>query len=159
MLGSILDLGEVEVEEIMVHRKYVKMIDFDMPIDELVNQVMNSPFTRTPVWKDDKDNIVCVIHSRLVLKELLSVNGDVSKVDINKAMMDPWFITETTCLSDQLEAFRKRREHFSIVFYYMKNIRQLQAWYYLRVDLFPKWVRYIISLIIDLKWLKGLKIR
>lgn len=115
MLGSILDLEEVEVEEIMVHRKNVRMVNSDMPIEDLINEVMRSPYTRMPVWKEDQDNIIGVIHSKLVLRELLAVGGDVNKIDIKKTMMDPWFIPETTYLSDQLEAFRKRREHFSIM--------------------------------------------
>jgi len=115
MLGSILDLGEIHVEEIMVHRKNVKMINADTPIEKLIDKVMNSPYTRMPVWRGDKDNIIGVIHSKLVLRELLLVNGDVSKIDLARTMMSPWFISETTLLSDQLEAFRKRREHFSIM--------------------------------------------
>jgi len=115
MLRSILDLAEIEVEEIMVHRKNVKMIDADTPINELIEDVMSSPYTRMPVWKGDKDNIIGVIHSKLLLRELLECGGDISKLNILKTMIEPWFIPESTTLYDQLEAFRKRREHFSIM--------------------------------------------
>lgn len=115
MLKSILDLEEMHVEEIMVHRKDVKMIDADMPVNEIIEEVKASPFTRMPVWKDKKDNIIGVIHSKLVLQELLENGSDVSNINILKTMMEPWFIPESTTLYDQLEAFRERREHFSIM--------------------------------------------
>jgi len=115
MLRSILDLAEMQVEEIMVHRKDVKMIDADMPINEIIEEVKSSSFTRMPVFKDKKDNIIGVIHSKLVLQEVLNNGGDVSNMNILKTMIEPWFIPESTTLYDQLEAFRERREHFSIM--------------------------------------------
>lgn len=115
MLRSILDLADVEVEEIMIHRKNVKMICGDKSINDLVAAVMDSSCTRMPVWKDDPDNIIGVIHTKLLLKEILSCNGRIDKVDLTKTMIKPWFIPVSTTLFDQLQAFRKRREHFAIM--------------------------------------------
>ncbi len=115
MLRSILDLADVEVEEIMIHRKNVKMICGDVSMNQIIDAVMNSSCTRMPVWKDDPDNIIGVIHTKLLLKEILSCKGKVDKVDLTKAMIKPWFIPESTTLFDQLQAFRKRREHFAIM--------------------------------------------
>jgi len=115
MMRSILDLADVHVEEIMVHRKNVQMLNLDQPVAELIEEVMHSVFTRVPVWKDNSDNIIGVIHTKLLLHEILRCNGDISKVNILKAMIEPWFIPESTTLFDQLQAFRKRREHFSIM--------------------------------------------
>lgn len=115
MLRSILDLANVKVEEIMVHRKNVRMINQDWPTAKIVDEVLHSAFTRLPVWKESQDNIVGVIHAKLLLQELRTCGGDVSKLDVKKVMMDPWFIPESTTLFDQLQAFRKRREHFAVM--------------------------------------------
>lgn len=115
MLRSILDLNDVDVEDIMIHRKNVTMINIDSPIEAIVSQVLESPFTRLPLWKDDPDNIVGIIHAKLLLKELQKVDGNVKKVDIANVMMEPWFIPETTALYSQLQAFRERKEHFAVV--------------------------------------------
>jgi Mg2+/Co2+ transporter CorB len=115
MLRSIMDLAEVQVEEIMVHRKNVRMINVDTPVARIIDEVLHSAFTRLPVWKESPDNIVGVIHTKLLLGEMLHCNGDISKVNIGNAMMEPWFIPVSTTLFDQLQAFRKRREHFSIM--------------------------------------------
>jgi len=115
MLRSILDLADVNVEKIMVHRKNVRMINADQPIEKIVDDVMHSSFTRLPVWKESPDNIIGVVHTKLLLQELRLCGGDVTKLDLNRAMMEPWFIPETATLFDQLQEFRRRREHFAIM--------------------------------------------
>ena len=115
MLRSILDLADVNVEKIMVHRKNVRMINADQPVEKIVDDVMHSSFTRLPVWKESPDNIIGVVHTKLLLQELRLCGGDVSKLDLNRAMMEPWFIPETATLFDQLQEFRRRREHFAIM--------------------------------------------
>ncbi|MCU0895393.1 MAG: CNNM domain-containing protein, partial [Rhodospirillales bacterium] len=75
MLRSILDLAEVQVGEIMIHRKNVAMIDADLPIDELVSQVLASPYTRIPLWRESTDNIVGVIHAKALLRAVREGSG------------------------------------------------------------------------------------
>lgn len=115
MLRSILDLGDVEVEDIMVHRKNVFMLDYNLSIDELVQAALDCPYTRVPVWKDDPDDIVGIIHAKLLLRSLHAVDGDVKRLEMHNIMLEPWFIPDTTELYDQLQAFRDRREHFAVV--------------------------------------------
>ncbi len=115
MMRSILDLADVQVEAIMVHRKNVRMIDGDQPIAKIVDEVLHSAFTRLPVWRERPDNIIGVINTKLLLRELSHCHGDVSRVKLENTMREPWFIPESTTLFDQLQAFRKRREHFSIM--------------------------------------------
>ncbi len=115
MLRSILDLVEVDVEEIMVHRKSVSMIDADWPIEKIIESVLDSPYSRMPLWKEKHDNIIGIVHVKWLLRELKKVDGDSSKINIEKVCMGTWYIPETTTLYDQLQAFRARKEHFAIV--------------------------------------------
>lgn len=115
MLRSILDLADVNVAEIMVHRKNVRMINADLPPQRIIDEVLHSAFTRLPVWRESPDNIIGVINTKLLLREMRHCNGDVTKVNIENTILEPWFIPESTTLFDQLQAFRKRREHFSIM--------------------------------------------
>lgn len=115
MLRSILDLVDVEIEDVMTHRSNVVAIDANENINTLVDQVLNSPYTRLPVWEDDPDNIIGVIHAKIMLRELRGVSGNIDKLDIRLMLLEPWFIPETTTLFDQLQAFRERREHFAII--------------------------------------------
>ena len=115
MLKSILDLREVSVEEIMTHRKNVTMINADDKPSDIVKQVLESPFTRVPLYKDNHDNIVGVIHAKALLRSVNSHKGSLDKLDIMSIATTPWFIPETADLIDQLQAFKARREHFAVV--------------------------------------------
>ncbi|TVR81594.1 MAG: HlyC/CorC family transporter [Rhodospirillales bacterium] len=115
MLRSILDLTEVEVGEIMIHRKNVAMIDADQPAEAVVSQVLASPFTRIPLWRDQPDNIVGVLHAKALLRAIGSRSGGLAGLDLVALSSKPWFVPEATTLIDQLQEFRRRREHFALV--------------------------------------------
>lgn len=115
MLRSILDLDDVEVGQIMIHRKNVIMLDVDRPATEIEAQVLASPYTRLPLYRDEPDNVVGVLHAKALLRALQAAGGDVSKVDILAIAAKPWFIPDTSSLLGQLRQFRERREHFALV--------------------------------------------
>lgn len=114
MLRSILDLSEVEVGEIMIHRKNVSMIDADAPTEVIVSQVLASPYTRIPLWRGEADNIIGVIHAKALLRAVRS-QSSLDGIDVVALAVKPWFVPDSTTLLDQLQAFRRRREHFALV--------------------------------------------
>ncbi|HEX6957548.1 MAG TPA: HlyC/CorC family transporter [Ferrovibrio sp.] len=115
MLGSILDLEEVPVGDVMVHRRNMVMLDADLPPDELVRQVLASPHTRIPIWKGDPENVIGVLHAKDLLRALAASGFDQQKLDLPRLLTTPWFVPETTTLRGQLNAFRQRRAHFALV--------------------------------------------
>lgn len=115
MLRSILDLADVDVSEVMHHRQDMVMIDGDSPPSQIVDQVVQSPYTRIPLWRGEMDNIVGVLHAKGLLRQVQVHHGDLDKIDIDAEATPPWFIPESTSLLDQLQAFRRRREHFALV--------------------------------------------
>lgn len=115
MLRSILDLADVWVEEIMTHRNAVQTIDLDQPLEQIVQEVLDSQYTRIPVWRGTPDNIVGVIHAKALLRELQNAGGTLIGIDVAKLASEPWYIPDSTTLFDQLQAFRQRREHFALV--------------------------------------------
>ncbi len=115
MLRSILDLNDVEVGEIMTHRRNVEMIDANQGVEKVIEDVLQSQYTRLPIWKDDPDNIVGIIHAKLLLKDLRDHEGRAHDVDLKSLSVEPWYVPESTTLIDQLQAFRRRREHFAMV--------------------------------------------
>ena len=115
MLRSVLDLGEVQVHEIMTHRTNTATIDVDQPPEDAVKSILKSPYTRIPIWQNSPDNIIGIIHAKALLQEIHKRKGDLKRLSLSALASEPWFIPEQTLLLDQLEAFRKRREHFSLV--------------------------------------------
>jgi Mg2+/Co2+ transporter CorB len=115
MLHSILDLDDVPVSDIMVHRGNMTMLDADLPVEEVVNQALSSPHTRIPIYRGDPDNIVGVLHAKALLRAMHANQWKFEGLDIVALAGKPWFIPDSTNLLAQLEAFRSRHEHFAIV--------------------------------------------
>jgi Mg2+/Co2+ transporter CorB len=115
MLRSILDLAEVSVAEIMVHRRNLETIDLALGSEAIVAAVLASRHTRLPLWREKPDNIVGVLHAKDLLRALSAARGNAAGLDVARIAGKPWFIPDTTTLHDQLHAFRQRREHFAIV--------------------------------------------
>ena len=115
MLGAVLDLSDMDVSEIMVHRRAMTLVDADLPPRELVAEVLEAPYTRLPIYRDNPENIVGVVHAKDLLRALAAVHGKVEKLDVTAIARAPWFIPETTKLKDQLAAFLRAKQHFALV--------------------------------------------
>jgi len=115
MLGGVLDLAEMDVSQVMVHRKSIVMLDADLPPREVVREALEAPHTRLPLYQDDPENIIGVLHAKDLLKALADADGGLDSLDIKAIRRDAWFIPDTTNLKDQLNAFLKARSHFAIV--------------------------------------------
>jgi Mg2+/Co2+ transporter CorB len=115
MLGGILDLKDLEVADIMIHRTRMTLIDIEDKPEEIVQQVLKSGHTRFPVWKDQPDNIVGILHAKNLFAALQKAQSDASKVSIEETLSPVWFVPDTRPLEDQLSAFLRRKTHFAIV--------------------------------------------
>lgn len=114
MLDSILDLSEMEVGEIMIHRREMESFNAGETKEKIINFTLSSIHSRVPLWRGNPDNIIGVLHTKDVVKEIRNT-GNYNDVDIDELIRDPWFIPETTPVGDQLNAFRKKRNHFALV--------------------------------------------
>lgn len=115
MLGGILDLGDLQVADIMVHRTKMETLDIDEPPAKIIDQIMRSQYTRMPLWKDEPENIVGVLHSKDLLQALSRNDWQPDKLDIAKSATEPWFVPDTTTLRDQLNQFLKKKIQMALV--------------------------------------------
>lgn len=114
MLRSILELADVTVAEIMTHRRHLAAVDAGQPPGRILDEVLASPYTRLPLWKDNPDNIIGVVHAKALAREARA-HAHLDELDVAAHASRPWFIPDSTTLLDQLQAFRERREHFALV--------------------------------------------
>lgn len=115
MLASILDLRDIEVADIMTHRRSMITLNADAPIETITEQVLDSAYTRLPVWRGDPDQIIGVLHVKDFLYAMQRGGGTAQHIDIAALAIPPWFVPDTTPLSQQLRAFRERRLHLAVV--------------------------------------------
>lgn len=115
MLHSVLDLADLEIGKVMTHRRQVEMLDAGKPSAEIIEDILESQYSRLPLWRDGSDNIIGVVHVKAILKELQVKGMNPEDIELEKIAAEPWFVPITTTLFDQLQAFRARREHFALV--------------------------------------------
>jgi len=114
-LGGLLDLGDLDVSDVMVHRTRMHTIDADEPAEKIVEDILNSPYTRVPLWEGEPENIIGIVHAKELLRALKAVGGKFSAVDVRAIAAKPWFVPDATSVTDQLNAFLKRKVHFALV--------------------------------------------
>ena len=114
-----LDLANRTVEEIMLHRSEIEMIDADSTPNAILKQCLASSYTRLPIYKSEQENIIGVMHAKSLLRTVnTEKNGDKPHFNEERVLeiaMKPYFVPETTPLDDQLREFLRRREHFALV--------------------------------------------
>ena len=94
MFGGLLELSEIPVSDVMIHRTKMRLIDADLPPEELVREAIASPYTRMPIWRGEPDNIIGVLHAKDLLRAYVAAGGDASKLNIADLTLEPWFIPE-----------------------------------------------------------------
>ncbi len=116
MVKGILDLSEITVEDIMVHRSNIFTVSIDDIPEKIISQVAESPYTRIPVWKDNNENIIGLIHSKNLLKILKDRQSlEITREEIKNSLIKTWFVPETTSLKDQLQMHLKRKIKLAMV--------------------------------------------
>jgi Mg2+/Co2+ transporter CorB len=115
MLGGVLDLAEMDVSEVMVHRKQIVTLDAALSPRETFVAALASTHSRLPLYRDDPENIIGVLHAKDLLQAIADADGKIDEIDMAAIVREPWFIPETTSLKDQLAAFLKARTHFALV--------------------------------------------
>jgi Mg2+/Co2+ transporter CorB len=115
MMGGLLDLRELTVSDVMVHRTKMVMLDADEPPRELVDAVLAAGVTRFPLWRNSPDNVIGVLNAKEVWRALQVAGGDIDSIDIAGLAKPPWFVPDTTPVAEQLKAFRHRKTPFALV--------------------------------------------
>jgi Mg2+/Co2+ transporter CorB len=115
MLGGVLDLRDLTVSDVMVHRTEMVTVNADDPAEEIVRAVLAAEFTRIPLWRGTPENIIGILHAKDLLRALKSAEEELDRIDIMSIMLPPWFVPDIRPLSEQLKAFRRRKTHFALV--------------------------------------------
>ncbi|MCA8870137.1 MAG: HlyC/CorC family transporter [Rhodobacteraceae bacterium] len=115
LLGA-LDLRHREVEEIMLHRQDIEMLNADDAPADILSQCLGSSHTRLPVFRGEPENIIGVVHAKDLLRAVHSMKADkIGDFKVLDVAMKPYFVPETTTLDDQMREFLRRRAHFALV--------------------------------------------
>lgn len=115
MIEGVLDLSDVEIGEIMIHRKDIAAINIDLPIDEIVNKALKFNYTRIGLWQKNEENIIAILNIKKLLIALHHYKGDINKFDLKSVCSPPLFVPTTNTLKTQLFTFRKNKKRLALV--------------------------------------------
>jgi Mg2+/Co2+ transporter CorB len=115
MFGGLLDLRDLVVSDVMIHRTEMISVCADLPPRDVTMAVLAEPVTRVPLWSGKPDNIIGILHAKDLLRAIRDADGDLSKVDVKAIARPPWFVPDVRPLSEQIKAFRRRKTPFALV--------------------------------------------
>ena len=117
ILLNLFELEKITVDDVMTAHTQVEVIDFDDPIDEIVQKISNSHHTRLPVREGDTEEITGIIHVRKVINQLRShhQDGEISINDLREVMEEPYFVPSGTPLYAQIQQFQENQERIALV--------------------------------------------
>lgn len=113
ILLNLFDLERISVEDVMIPRGAIEAIDLAATIEIIRQQLATSYHTRLPVFENDLNNIVGILHQRRLLATLLA--GGMNKEDLRDQLADPYFIPAATPVYTQLHFFQENRERIGLV--------------------------------------------
>jgi Mg2+/Co2+ transporter CorB len=117
ILLNLFDLEKINVDDVMTAHTQVEVIDFDAPIDEILQRISNSHHTRLPVREGDNEEIIGIIHIRKVINQLRAhlQDGDLTKEALREVIEDPYFVPAGTPLYTQIQQFQENQERIALV--------------------------------------------
>jgi Mg2+/Co2+ transporter CorB len=115
MFGGLLDLRDLVVSDVMIHRTEMITVCADDPSEDVIKAVLAEPVTRIPLWSGKPENIIGILHAKDLLRAIRDADGELAKIDVKKIARPPWFVPDVRALSEQIKAFRRRKTPFALV--------------------------------------------
>jgi Mg2+/Co2+ transporter CorB len=115
MLSGLLDLRDLTVSDVMIHRTEMVTVCADEPPEQVIKAALDSAVTRLPLWRGKPENIIGLLHAKDLLRAIVAADGDLARIDIAAVARPPWFVPDIRPLSEQLKAFRRRKMQLALV--------------------------------------------
>lgn len=115
MIKGVVDLAEKDAKDIMVPRTDVVFIPTDMPLDEVLDLIAESGFSRFPVYEETIDNVIGILYVKDLMREMVKhKNLDVKDIEVRDIVRKPYFIPDSKKINALFHDFRKKRVHIAV---------------------------------------------
>lgn len=115
IIKNAFDFTDHSAKQIMVPRQNILSIDIEDPIEEIINQIMDSGYSRIPVFEDSIDNIIGIFYTKEIIREYVKRKGDITHDDLRKLMREAFFVVGSKKISDLMKTFQLKKQHLAIV--------------------------------------------
>ncbi|UCA60816.1 MULTISPECIES: hemolysin family protein [Chryseobacterium] len=115
IIKNAFDFTDHSAKQIMVPRQNITSIDFEEDINEIINKIMDSGYSRIPVYIDSIDNVIGIFYTKEIIREYVKRKGALDHEDLKDLMRDAFFVVESKKVSDLLKIFQQKKQHLAIV--------------------------------------------
>lgn len=117
ILLNLFELEKITVDDVMTAHTFVEAIDFDAPLDHILQQISNSQHTRLPVREGEHEEIIGILHLRKVMSQLRAhhENSDLTKEMLREVITEPYFIPSGTPLYTQIQQFQENKQRVALI--------------------------------------------
>ncbi len=115
IIKNAFDFTDHSAKQIMVPRQNITSIDFEEDVNDIINKIMDSGYSRIPVYIDSIDNIIGIFYTKEIIREFVKRKGDLDHEDLKDLMRDAFFVVESKKVSDLLKTFQLKKQHIAIV--------------------------------------------
>ena len=114
MIKGVVDLAEKDAKDIMVPRTDVVFIPTDMPLEEVLDIIAESGFSRFPVYEETIDNVIGILYVKDLMRELVKKNKNFKDIVVKDILRKPYFIPDSKKINALFHDFRKKRVHIAV---------------------------------------------
>lgn len=113
MINNIFDFSDKEASDIMTHRKNIVGVEINMPFKEAAQLMLKERFSRYPVYEEDIDNVVGILHLKDLLRAAMKYGEE--NASIRKSMRAPYFVPDTQNIDSLFKDMQQKKIHMAVV--------------------------------------------
>lgn len=115
IIKNAFDFTDYSAKQIMVPRQNITSIDIDENVEDIMNKIMDSGYSRLPVFENSIDNIIGVFYTKEIIREFVKRKGAINHDDLRRLMRESFFVVGSKKISDLLKIFQQKKQHLAIV--------------------------------------------
>lgn len=115
IIKNAFDFTDHSAKQIMVPRQNILSIDIEDPVEEIMTHIMDSGYSRIPVYEDSIDNIIGILYTKEIIREYIRRKGDLDHDDLKGLMREAFFVVGSKKISDLMKVFQQKKQHLAIV--------------------------------------------
>lgn len=115
IIKNAFDFTDHSAKQIMVPRQNILSIDIEDPMEEIIDTIMESGYSRIPVYEDSIDNVIGILYTKEIIREFVKRDEKLTHEELRKLMREPFFVVGSKKISDLLKVFQQKKQHLAIV--------------------------------------------
>ena len=115
IIKNAFDFTDHSAKQIMVPRQNILSIDIEDPIEEVITQIMDSGYSRIPVYTGSIDNVIGIFYAKEIIREYVRRKGDITHEDLHRLMREAFFVVGSKKISDLMKIFQQKKQHLAVV--------------------------------------------